>query len=535
MGTFTKTVVLPDTGVNWTGLFSSVIGSRRYQALVRAQEIRGSGSLQSLAFRLGAASTGNSCPNVTVRLVHRSSSAPALGATFANNFGGRGQPVTAFGPATLSIPAGIVGDDFTVPLNGAFNYNGVDDLIVDIESDACTANTELAAHDANPAYTALIYNMADRAAATGLFWSSLADVKLGFAGGGNQVQSPGAVVNLTHPFANSASYPSGIKIQQLYYPDEIGGSGPITGLAFSVSATTTAQTRTVTVRFGHSTLATLTTTFASNYNSGAPVTLANAVTFEIPAGVPAGRYLWVPLPDGTFNYNGTDNLVVEIEASTVPASVTVQSHDDGTQRRLVGVPASTTGTLYTVVNDIQLRFAGGTMDTITPAAMGSSLTDVFPFAGTDGRRQFLYRATELGTRGTISKVACRAGPSDGGPAETGINYTVMLSHGTAATLGTDFAANLVSPVTVFNGTFNLPAVAAGDWIEIPFTTPFAYNGRDNLVLDIAGTGGTTGGFACALDSATTTLYASRRLFGATAGSATGSASNAMIDTRFTLQ
>ena len=533
---FTKTVVMPDAGAgDWNGLFSASAGSSRYQALARAQDIQGSGPLRSLALRFGAVSAGNSCPNVTIKLVHRPVTTAALNTTFANNLtSGSGAPVTVFGPATLTIPAGASGDYFTVPLSGAFNYNGVDDLIVDIESDVCTTDTVLDAHDANPVYTALIWNITDRTAPTGATWNSLADMKFTFAGGGNRVQSPGSSGTNIRPFGSSAG---GRKVQLLYYPAEIDGTGLITGIAFPVSAVTTAQSHMVTVRLGHSTLADLTTTFANNFNRGTPVIVANAVTFEIPAGAPAGRYLWVPLPDGVFNYNGTDNLIVEIEASASAGSTPVTTHQAGlNQRRLVALPVALTGSTDDVVNDIQLRFAGGSMDVITPGAMMGGLTDGFPFASNaDSKRQFLYRAAELGTRGTITKIACRTGL--GGGAETGFNYTMALSHGTAPALSNTFATNLASPVTVFSGTFDLAAVTQGDWVEIPLTTPFAYNGRDNLVLQISGFGGTLGGFACASDgtAASTTLYTGRRLFGATSAAATGSVGNTVIDTRFTLQ
>jgi len=542
---FAKTVVLPSvpsgiTAGDWDSLFSGLSSSTRHQALVRTQDIQGSGPLRSLAFRFGAASTGNSCPNVTIKLVHRAVGV-ALDTTFANNVTpGRGAPVTVFGPATLTIPAGASGDYFTIPLSGAFNYNGVEDLIVDIESDACTANTVLDAHDADPVYTALIRNIVSRAEITGSEWNSLADMKFGFVGGDDRVQSPGAVGINAAPFLST----SGVKIQLLYYPAEIDGGGPITGIAFPIAGgegvppgPVTAQTHTVTVRLGHSTRTVLTDTFANNFNRGAPVTAANAISFEIPAGVPAGRYLWVPLPDGTFNYNGRDNLVVEIETTPSAALTWVTTHEDGVSlRRLFALSGEATGSLDSVVNDIQLRFAGGTMDVHTPEAMFNSTTDSFPFWGTDNKRQYLYRAAELGTKGEISKIACRAGSGSGGGAETGFNYTIVLSRTSASTLGNNFADNLTSPVTVLNGSFDLPAVAAGDWIEIPLTTAFAYNGVDNLVVEFSGSGGTaSSGFACALDGAA--HYAARRLIGfpASATATDGIVTDGLPDMRFIFQ
>ena len=536
---FTKTAVLPaaPSGVSagdWLGIFSSGAGSNRYQALVRAQDIKGSGPLRSLAFRFGAASAGNSCPNVTIKLVHRDVAAATLSTTFANNAtSGRGVVTTVFGPATLTIPAGALGDYFTVPLRGAFNYNVVDKLIVDIESDVCTANTVLDAHDASPVYTALIWNVTDRTAPTGSVWNSLADMKFTFAGGNNAVlNTTGAAIGAGSPFTDTPG--AARDVQFLYYASDINGSGPLTGIAFPlVSATTAESTFTVTLKLGHSTRAELAGHLLGNNNySDTPVTVANNVSLSIPAGLPAGSYFWIPIPDGSFTYNGVDNLIVETRISASLGGVVVRAHS-------TGGPQTTSSTFIDPgtndwAYDSKFRFAGGSLDAITPAAMTAAL-DSFPFRDTDGKRQYLYRAAELGTRGTITKIACRTG--QGGIAETGFIYTVALSHGTAPTLGTTFATNLTSPVTVFNGTLNLPAVSAGDWVEIPLTTPFAYNGRDNLVLEIGGTGGAPDGFACASDNtaASATLYTGRRLYGATSAAATGSVAGSMIDTRFTLQ
>ena len=288
------------------------------------------------------------------------------------------------------------------------------------------------------------------------------------------------------------------------------------------------------MKLGHSTRTNLAGHLLGNNNySEMPVTVANNVSLRIPAGMSAGSYFWIPMPDGSFTYNGVDNLIVEIRVTSPFGRVAVRAHDTGGAQtlssRFIG-----TGTLDWAY-DLQLRFAGGSLDAITPGAMDAAVLDSFPFFNTDGKRQYLYRAAELGTRGTITAIGCRAGRA--GTAETGFNYTLALSHGATSTLGVSFAANMASPVTVFSGTLNLPAVAAGDWIEIPLTTPFAYNGRDNLVLEIGGTGGVVDGFACASDNtpASTTLYTGRRLFGATSAAAVGSVANTMIDTRFTLQ
>ena len=145
----------------------------------------------------------------------------------------------------------------------------------------------------------------------------------------------------------------------------------------------------------------------------------------------------------------------------------------------------------------------------------------------------LYRAAELGTKGTISKIAFRARYD--AVAETGFAYTVVMSHTSATTLGTDYAADLPSPVMVFNSTLDIPAALIGDWYEIPLSTSFNYNGTDNLVVDIDGTGGIAANAACIVDITTIPLYNGRNLWAATSGAATGSIDDMLVDGRFTLE
>jgi hypothetical protein len=92
------------------------------------------------------------------------------------------------------------------------------------------------------------------------------------------------------------------------------------------------------------------------------------------------------------------------------------------------------------------------------------------------------------------------------------------------------------PVTVLTGTFATPATAWGDWVEIPFTTPFAYNGVDNLVIQFAGFGFGPDAPACAMDDNSTARYRSRRVASLDPSAAAGDVvSDDLMDLRFTLQ
>jgi hypothetical protein len=260
--------------------------------------------------------------------------------------------------------------------------------------------------------------------------------------------------------------------------------------------------------------------------------VANAVSFTIPAGVPIGEWLWVPIPDGVFVYNGTDNLIVDVTTTAGTADNTLRVAAIAGRRLSQSGLNPATGNLAALAYHVALRFNGGTMTVITPTGMSGGVGDSFPFWNTGSKRQYLYQAAELGTKGTISKLACRGVLA--GPAETGFSYTVVLSHSTAAALGTTYATNLTSPMTVFSGALNIPATLVGDWLEIPFTTPFGYNGKDNLVVEVSGTGGTALGAACALDLANAARYTGRRVGSPGAGDAAGTVLNDLIDMRFTL-
>jgi hypothetical protein len=475
---FTKSAVLPVAGLgDWNTLFSNGTGSRRFQALVRAQELQGSGPVQALAFHFAAASTGNSCPNVTIKLGH--TSVTTLGTTFAGNVEqGRGALATVYGPATLTIPSGAAGDYFTIPLNGAFYYNGVDNLVVDITSDACTGHNVLMATAASPAYTALIYNGTDKTVATGNTWDSLAHMKFTFAGGDDKIDLGGAVSN-SWPFANTTGQKP--RIQNLYLASEINGSGPITGIAFQLNATSGAGSYTYTLKLGHSTLTALTTTFASNY-SGSPATVANAVTFSIPANIPAGTWVWVPIPDGVFTYNGTDNLIVEVATSSGTADTNLRTAAVAGRRVAADEfgGAVTTGLVDGTAYHIALRFNGATVDVLPNGDATSS--QVLGGLGA-GQFQNLYKSVYLGTAGSITNIAVRM---DGNAnAATVPNAKIYMGHTTKTGLVvTDtYASNMTGETLVFNGTISVPAgLRDGDWLTIPLQTPFTYNGTENLVV-----------------------------------------------------
>ena len=175
-----------------------------------------------------------------------------------------------------------------------------------------------------------------------------------FSGGDDAVEYGGA---------GSSDLPFGSlhRTQMLYLASEINGAGPITGIALQTSATTTTGSYTYTLKLGHTTLSELTTSFAANYNAGMPSTLVSSGSFTIPAGVPAGEYIWIPFP-GTFTYNGQDNLIVDIDVSSGTVLNAMRFTEGvGAGRMLGGATGSDGTTMWTGTSmlNTKFRFNGG--------------------------------------------------------------------------------------------------------------------------------------------------------------------------------
>ncbi len=502
----TKTVVLTGGGTGIGHPFNT--GALREMMLYRASEMKGAGTITSISFKYaGSLASAVSCPSVTIRMSHTNQNIFS-DTTFANRINtGQGSQQTVLTSSTVNVPAGADDTYYTIPLATPFNYNGVDNLVVEVTRPACDGDVPTRVHDYSGGPNIDLSNTSDAEATIGSLGPWLPDTRFNLSGGDSIVGT--MIGGRIAPFTIDATAQ---KVQLLSLKDEINGSGIITGIAFIVdTATTTARTYTMNVKLGHTNLSALTTTFANNFNVGTPVTAASAVTFTIPAGIPVGASLWIPLPDAAFNYNGTDNLIAEIEVTTAELGDTGGDWGwyTGTGASLVAAASALTGTVKNEHYVITFRFAGGPVDVITPGEL--SLT--FPFSdASDNKSQFLYYATELGTKGSITKVAYRI-HQDAIP-DVYNSFAVVLGHTTSTTLAsTTFSGNMIDAQTVFSGNVTLPAsVKAGDWIEIPLSTPFAYDGKRNLVVQMSTLHGSVANGT--RNSQNDILYLNRRSFAA---------------------
>lgn len=461
--------------------------------MYQADEVNGSGYINALYFKYGSTVAADvTCNNITIKLGHTSrTNATGLLADLTMN-ANVGSLVTVLNNATITIPAGTGGNYFKIPLTDTFNYNGVDNLLVDF------GRTTLCTADVNPR-AEIGYPNGKHAASvvsgtpdTGTLANAMLHMKFDFAGGDN-TQDFGGTNGITLPFSTLTP-----RTQNLYLASEIDGSGSITGLAFQMSTTSTAETYTATIMMGHTTLTALGTTFAANFDSGTPVTVANAITFNIPDGIPAGEWFWVPLPTNTFLYNGTDNLIVDVVTTAATGNTSIGFLGTTGRRNYNNDNTAPDGAVDTAAVHVKFRFNGGTMGVITDAALGTSNA----FSNSVGGRANLYRSTELGTAAQIKSVACRMEAATS-TATTLNNYKIIMGHTLLDSLDATAANNFISQSVVYDGAFSIPAgLVQGDWITVPLTTPFNYNGTDNLVIWM-GTTAASGGIThrCELSSA----------------------------------
>ena len=114
---------------------------------------------------------------------------------------------------------------------------------------------------------------------------------------------------------------------------------------------------------------------------------------------------------------------------------------------------------------------------------GTGTTYMVPFNSLYGYSftEQVFLASEIGTAGTINSISFKIG-QEYTSAQTN-QYTVWMKNVARET----FASNTdYEPVTagdvVFQGEWEIPVCAEGDWITLTLDTPFAYDGTSNLLF-----------------------------------------------------
>ena len=115
--------------------------------------------------------------------------------------------------------------------------------------------------------------------------------------------------------------------------------------------------------------------------------------------------------------------------------------------------------------------------TIVTIGSGTSTSEKYPFNGNYnyGWSNVIYLASEINTTGDVTKLAFYVGNS---PSNfTMNNQRIFMKHTSATGFSNSNQPDTSTYTVVFSGsiTYN-----GSGWKEITLTTPFAYNGTDNL-------------------------------------------------------
>lgn len=101
----------------------------------------------------------------------------------------------------------------------------------------------------------------------------------------------------------------------------------------------------------------------------------------------------------------------------------------------------------------------------------------------EGRYQVLIPANHLPPPGTvITGAEFFSIPGTGSVTYPSLDIT--LSHSTSSTLSTTFASNLPAPTLCYTLRRGAIQWSQRNWVPLPFSTPFIYDGVSNLVVDI---------------------------------------------------
>jgi len=530
-GTFTKTVEIAAATINYSQLFSIAAVENRYMFLLTAADINGSGKVRSVRFKYTTSvASAFTCPSTTIKM--GATTVATLSATYASNVNqGAGSFTTVLNNAAVTIPAGSAGSYFNIDVATPFDYNGKDNLIVEVtRTAACTGDVSVSTVGTG-GYNGVVW--AAGAAGTSTIAAGTAQpnsmhMQLVFAGGETLVIAADRAGNNSNFYA-----PADVgRAQYLILASDIVGSGPVSGIQFTAnSALAAPMTATYKLTFSHVAPATTTlgTTFASNVGSGATV-VAQAVTVSLNTGT---TEWWVPLT-GSFNYDGTSNLLVDVEATAVTGGFTLRYQNSGGTRIIANVdPAAATGSALGPRGlEPKLRFHGAPVAKLSANTHNNNAI----FNGPNSTAT-LYSATDLGTAGSITSVSCRL-RSTPIPASYA-NFKVVMGHSTVSTLSGTAATDFVSQSTVFSGTVVIPAgLTTGDWIDIPLSSAFAYDGKRNLIVWM-GNGGAASGTAvvnvCQAESNATRYPGGLGLTTAGVGSASYTLIDWTTDIRMTIQ
>lgn len=353
-GTFNRHVELSGEPGSWGLPFTSLADGCRMQMLVRAADIQGAGPIRALTLYLGEPTANSVCERLNVRLAH--TTLASLGTDLEANLAAA-TAQTVLATARHVLAAGARGDALRFEFDRPYHYNGADNLVIDLTAGPCSRPVSILAASAEPAYPASVIAARREGGHAMPPCTDLPRLSLRFGGGVCTLRRERNPVSEFVPFNDFSQLR---RVQVMYPADEINGAGRITGIALRVGQESRReQSFRFNLRIGHSRRVALGPILADNFDAGPATLLADDAWLRVPEALSAGEYVWLPLHDGSFVYNGIDNLLLDIEVADASGTLRWSAHlAGGRPRRAFGLAgAATTEYLDSGAYDLRLAFA----------------------------------------------------------------------------------------------------------------------------------------------------------------------------------
>ena len=175
-------------------------------------------------------------------------------------------------------------------------------------------------------------------------------------------------------------------------------------------------------------------------------------------------------------FNLVDGAINRFEWNGVPSLQTLDTPFAATLRA-----TDAAGATITNYNGIANLFAVVAADDPVIGNGTSSMPYPIMTATHDSRANVIYTAAEVGRATTISGLSLNV-VSKGAAAETLTNWTIRLKHTSLTVPSSTSAWDNAGWTTVYRAS---PVISSTGWVTFPFTTPFEFNGINNLLIDFS--------------------------------------------------
>ena len=432
------------------------------QMLYSPGEIGKSGTVKSIAFNVLAASSF-ATSDLKVYLGHKKS-------TFSGTTDYvRSSDLTLVysGSPTLGLSTGW--ETLTCNQN-SFNYNGTDYLVVVVARKSSTYNLKLKyGYSTKSGYT--LYRGDD----VNSYYANVTSTSYSYSTSSSR---PSIKININGPasgwyvpFYNFDKYST---VQALYTPAEIQKVGKITGISFNVMKAASFATSELKIYLGHK---------SGKFSGTGDYVRSSDLTLVYSGSPTLGQSTgWEELKfnQGSFNYNGTDNLVVVVtkKCSSITSLLKYRYFEGSGYTLIRGDDnnssygdVSNTSNAYRTTNSrpsVQFNIDG----------LGSTTSVPYYNLFKNATVQTLYTPVEIGKSGKINSISFMVAKANSFATS---ELKVYLGHKSGKFSGTGDFVRSSNLTLVYSGSPTLGQSTG--WETLTFNRgSFEYNGKDNLVV-----------------------------------------------------